>query len=194
MIALGGQPGEREMVLTRCSTSSASAGLRPIASTASLAIGAPVPRDGHQRLAACRCRGRGRSAARVSRPINPSEVTLCLCHGLHQVPVHGVSMDRIVLRSSANRLPRRNPSADAAGEVERLPDRLDIGPGGTACPATLSARLRPRRRQRLVPARLGCQPLRERGPARAAQRGPQPGDQRGIAGAGPGLGPPRRSG
>jgi hypothetical protein len=63
-------------------------------------------------------------------PIDTSQVRLCLGYCLHQVAVHRVPMDRIVLGTSADRLPRRNPSAYTSGEVEGFPDRHHVWPGG----------------------------------------------------------------
>src|SRR4029450_6203685 len=82
-------------------------------------------------------------------PIDTSQVRLRLGHRLQQVPVNGVSMDGIVLRSSADRLPGRDPSAYASGKVKRLPDRHKVRPGGQHVQQRTSAYLRPRPRQRL---------------------------------------------
>jgi hypothetical protein len=59
-------------------------------------------------------------------PIHLSEMPLRLRDGLHQVPVDCMTVDRIVLGPSADRLPGRDPPADTAREVERLPHRHDI--------------------------------------------------------------------
>ena len=135
MVPLGGQPGEREMV--------------PHQVLDQLSVGWVEP-DRLDRLTGDRraaCGVVDTSAWQLADvveeagqqqdvgPINTSQVTLCLGHCLHQVPVHRVSMDRIVLRPSADRLPRgihllMHPARSRASQTGTTLARWP------ACPAT----------------------------------------------------------
>ena len=56
-------------------------------------------------------------------PLDLGQVPLGLDDGLHRVPVDGEPVHGVVLRPGPDRLPARDPADDAAGQVQRLPDR-----------------------------------------------------------------------
>ena len=82
------------------------------------------------------------------RPLDPGQVLLYLSDRLDQMPIDGMTVDRIVLWPGADRLPGRNPSADAACEIEGLPYRDDVGARGQQLQQGIACRVRPWCRQR----------------------------------------------
>ncbi len=79
--------------------------------------------------------------------VDLGEVTLRLRDGLHRVPVDGEGVDGVVLRSRPDRFPGRDPAAGAAGEIERLPHRNQVGSARQHLQQGVPRRGRPRRRQ-----------------------------------------------
>ena len=109
------------------------------------------------------------------RSIDSGQMALRLGDGLYQVPVDGMTVDRIVLRPSADRFPGRDPPADTSGEVEASHTGTTLGPLDSSSSSASRAGSAPRYGQRSAELAevVGCDGEQDQSALRGERTGTQ---------------------